>query len=587
MPISPNTWQHETKDVSFFLISVVLLACVVFFSQSSCQSVLVTLDQSLLWTDARYHVQAEMQLGKEWTLMKAGKKEVPTVAQWIAKETPEDCTIGIDAVLVSLGTYRALKEQIGKRNLVPTEGNFVDKVWEEEQSLPENVVAPIKLHKVEYAGQSWAEKVNMIRCALAQESCSAHVVCALDCIAWLFNLRGSDIEFNPVFRSYAVVTNESVFLFIESENLLSEEAKGSLTGVTIKPYSSIFTFLHSLEGKVWIDPNVTSYAIFTSLSLASVYEKDSPIVLAKAKKNLAEVSGMRNAHIRDAAAMCIFLNWLETSLKNGHVVTECTLAEKLEEYRSREAFHVGPSFETIAGFGSNGAIIHYRALPATCKTLTLNDMFLLDSGAQYADGGTTDITRTLHFGEPTAWHKECYTRVLQGHIDLAMAQFPLGTVGPTLDVIARLPLWKGGLDYRHGTGHGVGSYLNVHEGPHGIGATVRRPEMLQTAMQVGMCVSNEPGYYEAGNFGVRIESVMTVKQIDRSNAFENATFLGFETLTIVPYQLSLIDQSLLSGNQIKWLNDFHAHSLKMLAPLLEERNEIAALEWLKRSTLPL
>ena len=322
---------------------------------------------------------------------------------------------------------------------------------------------PIHLHPVQFAGQSMKEKITMIQAKLFENNCKALVSCALDCNAWLFNLRGSDISFNPVFRSYGIVTLTDAYLFLEVENALTEEAKKSLDGVKILPYSSIFTFLTTLDGPVWIDPNATSYAVYSSIK-SGVFEKESPIVLAKSCKNLAEVSGMRNAHIRDTAAMSIFLSWLEEQLHTGQTVTECTASDKLDECRARMQYHVGPSFETIAGFGSNGAIIHYKPEPETCKTLSCDDMFLLDSGGQYKDGGTTDITRTLHFGKPTDWQKDCYTHVLQGHIDLAMAEFPVGTSGPALDILARMPLWKAGLDYRHGTGHGVGSYLNVHEG---------------------------------------------------------------------------------------------------------------------------
>jgi Xaa-Pro aminopeptidase len=391
----------------------------------------------------------------------------------------------------------------------------------------------------------------------------------------LLNLRGSDVSYNPVFISYVIVSMDTVELFIDQSKLESSAKEMLGESVTIKPYTGFLDSIASLKEnsslKVMIDPDACNWAIYELLSQDSIVHSESPVKLAKSLKNPIELQGLKNAHLRDAVALVKFFCWLNEMLEkdpNNEILTECGVATVLEEFRRKQDYFVSLSFGTVAGSGSNGAIIHYSPVAENCARIKKNTMFLLDSGAQYMDG-TTDVTRTVMFGdEPASQHqKDCFTRVLKGHIAIDRAVFPLGFTGYKLDTLARLSLWEAGLDYNHGTGHGVGHFLNVHEGPQGIGF---RKSIDNYAFNEGMTVTNEPGYYETGVFGIRIENVLIVKNVNTPYHFNNKQFLGFEHITLVPIQTSLINAEMLTPVELKWVNDYNRKCKEALAPRLKD-----------------
>lgn len=418
------------------------------------------------------------------------------------------------------------------------------------------------------------------------------VVTALDDVAWLLNIRGSDVEYNPVCFSYATVTATSVTLYIDPFKVTVALTDHLGSSVTLRPYDAIAEDLTDFAaggaGKVWLDGGSCSWAIRKALpaSDSAVFTaKPGPIALMKALKNPVEIEGFRQAHLRDGVAIVQLFGWMERYLNQREgdpalpPLTEHLAALKSEEFRAAQPGFVSLSFPTIAGSGPNGAIIHYKPPAEGSAEVTKTQMFLCDSGAQYLDG-TTDITRTLHFGEPTPWERQCFTRVLQGHIALATAVFPKGTTGHSLDTLARTGLWRGGLDYRHGTGHGVGSFLNVHEGPEGIAS---RPRAYVGGMQPSMTMTDEPGYYEDGAFGIRIESVLVAKRADFDRTFGNVEFLDFEVLTCAPIQTKLVDPTLLAPSELAFLNHYNGWCRQKLAPLLTGED----LAYLLKETQPI
>jgi len=555
-----------------------------------------------VWTDGRYFLQASQQLNpKHFTLMKQGLPGTPTIEEWLLAVLKPGSRVAIDPTITSVNSYKAMRTQFkGKLELAFSEESMVDQVWGKDR--PAYSTNPLIVLSESYTGESHTSKLDRARAKMLEKKAGILVVSALDAVAWLFNLRGADIPFNPVFLSYALVTADSAFLYVDGSKA-SDAVRSHLgSGVIVRSYTDIWTDLEvhmknsalGADKKVWIDPakcNAAIYAILggtqpdTSKVGELVIEAENPIQIMKAVKNETELNGMRQAHIKDAAAVINFLSWLEDELllKHNTELTECSVADRLESFRSEQPDFIGLSFETIAGAGPNGAIIHYKPEPETCRKVTANEMFLLDSGAQFKDG-TTDITRTIHLGEPTAFMREAFTRVLQGHIQLALAIFPAGTVGPALDGFARRQLWSVGMDYAHGTGHGVGSFLNVHEGPMGISSTARSFSVLTTPLQGGMVLSNEPGYYQEGEFGIRIESLVIVQPIEtKHRPFQDKQFFTFDTITLVPIQRKLIDLELLSEVELQWLNEYHRTCREKVAPLLQGK----AKEWLMRETEPI
>lgn len=451
-----------------------------------------------------------------WTLLKQGLQDVPTWQEWTADHSEGGKTVAVDPTTITASDARKLAEKIKKRgakDLIAVKENLVDSVWGQDKPARPNEKANVL--SMEYAGKKFTEKIEDLKKELDKKKSAGFVVSMLDEVAWLFNLRGNDIPYNPVFFSYAVVTPTTSTLYID-ETKLSSEAREYLSGVTLRPYEAIFGDIESLaqsnpstDGAKETKPkylisNKASWALSQALGGEdNVDEVRSPIGDAKAIKNEFELNGMRECHIRDGAALTEFFAWLEDQLLTHSArIDEVEAADKLEAIRSKHHFFVGLSFDTISSTGANAAIIHYKPEPGACSVIDPTAIYLCDSGAQYLDG-TTDTTRTLHFGQPTDMERKAYTLVLKGNIALETIRFPKGTTGFALDTLARQFLWQEGLDYRHGTGHGVGSYLNVHEGPIGIGTRVQYSEV---PLSVGNVISNEPGYYEDGGFGIRIES---------------------------------------------------------------------------------
>jgi Xaa-Pro aminopeptidase len=549
----------------------------------SAGTAVVTLKEAALWTDGRYFLQASKQLDSaHWKLMKSGLPETPSMENWLKQVLPPSSSVGIDPRLFSKASATRLENALkgAGHTLKALERNLIDEVWTDRPAPPS---ASVFIHPIQYAGQEFPQKLQAVREYLSRSKADALVISSLDEIAWLYNLRGSDISFNPVFISYAVVTGDKAFLFIDPRKISEDVRKHLGSHVELRGYEDVFPFLRSLsaDGKrVSMDSTRCNLFLFNSVAAEHIVADGSPITLPKALKNPVEVEGLRQAHLRDGAALISFIAWLEAELEKGNTsLTECSVSDKLEEFRSKQKDFVSLSFETIAGSGPNGAIIHYKPEESSCAPVTKNHLFLLDSGGQYRDG-TTDVTRTMHFGTPTAQEKAAFTRVLQGHIALDLAVFPRGTSGGKLDVLARMPLWKAGLDYRHGTGHGVGAFLNVHEGPQGISF---REGALGVALQPGMTVTNEPGYYEDGAFGIRIESVLIVKEANTPHRFGDIPYYGFEHITFSPIQTKMIDLALMSEEDIKWVNDYNAECLHKVGPLLSG----APLDWLKKEAKPL
>ncbi|RYZ90604.1 MAG: aminopeptidase P family protein [Proteobacteria bacterium] len=526
-----------------------------------------------LWTDGRYFEQAETELnGSSINLFKQGLEGVPDWQEWMIQTLPKGSRVGINPDLFSTQAYQKISGNFGKAglDLVAVADDFVDQVWSKDR--PELPSETFYAHPMAYAGESHEAKLTRLRSALSKEGAKAIVVSALDEIAWLFNLRGRDVPNNPVFYAYAVVSDGSAELFTELSKL-DESLKKSLgSAVTLRPYDDFRSSLKSLKGPVWIDPNSTSAAVESVLKEngIAVVAKDSPIPAWKAVKNSAELKGMREAHVRDGVAMVRFSRWLKDTI-GREKMDEMSVADKLESFRKKAKEFRGPSFSTISGYGPHGALPHYRASNESNSEIFAKGIFLLDSGAQY-DDGTTDITRTYALGKPSDQHRFIYTTVLKGHLLLGRSLFPKGTNGYQLDTVARQPIWQEALDYNHGTGHGVGAALCVHEGPFSVSL---RKNM--TPLEAGHVLSNEPACYLPGDFGVRIENLVTVVEKTK-NSF--GSYLGLEDLTLCPYERELIDTGRLSSEDIKQVNAYHARVRAELSPLLEGKD----LEYLLTAT---
>ncbi|XP_028403265.1 xaa-Pro aminopeptidase 1-like isoform X1 [Dendronephthya gigantea] len=562
----------------------------------SAGTAIVTQSKAALWTDGRYFLQAEQQLDSNWTLMKAGQTDTPSQADWLAQELPSGSLVGADPWLMSFDSWEKIRKtlKLSGVSLVKSRENLVDVVWR-EFGKPEPPMNEVFIHDMKYAGQKWQDKVSVVRSKLKEKKASAVVFTALDDVAWLFNLRGSDIVYNPVFMAYAIVTDKSVCLFIDelklSKNIYEhlsvadevDECHSNENKVTLRPYEDISNavdeLVSSCPGKIWISGS-SSAALNTLIPKTRRLSEMSPVTKLKAVKNDVEIEGMRNAHIRDATALCEYFCWLEKEVPTG-TLTEISAANKLEELRSKLDDFVSLSFSTISASGPHGAIIHYRPAESTDRRLTCEEIYLCDSGAQYRDG-TTDVTRTFHFGTPNDFQKKCFTRVVKGHIALAKAVFPNKTKGSKLDSYARYSLWEGGLDYRHGTGHGVGAFLNVHEGPQGIGARTN-----DEPLESGMFVSDEPGFYQEGSFGFRIESILLLKPVTLENNFSDIGYIGFEPVTLFPIQTKMLVPAMLSPEEINWLNDYHEMCREKVGEMLREHGKMVAYRWLMKETEPL
>lgn len=540
----------------------------------SAGDLVVTLDKALLWTDSRYFIQAARQLeGSGIVLMKDGLAETPSIAQWLADNVPSGQYVGIDGMLFSHTAYRNLACKLAENKIeVITDFDPIDAVWTDRPSLPQD---NIFIHELKYAGQSAADKLKAITDSLKSRRLDSMLVSALDEIAWTLNIRGTDVTCNPVATSFLFISPKGSTLFIDPAK--TDDATVAYlaeAGVKTAPYDSIIDFLSTIpQQEVLVDDNRTAERICSALGSNRHYGP-SPIPMLKGCKNAIQVEGTRSAMERDGAALVKSFMEIERRIADGVPTTEITVAEILQKNRSAQPLYFDLSFDTIAGYAAHGAIVHYSATEESNATLQPTGLLLIDSGAQYLDG-TTDITRTIALGTPTAQEKSDFTLVMKGHIALGTAIFPEGTRGAQLDALARQFLWQHGLSYLHGTGHGVGHFLNVHEGPQSI-----RLNENPTPLTPGMITSNEPGVYREGVHGIRCENlVLTVPAFTT----EFGRFLKFETLTLFPFDRNLFDLSMMTPAEIRWVNDYHATVYARLSPLLTTEEQ----EWLRAKTLPL
>lgn len=547
----------------------------------SMGTLVVTIDRAALFADSRYWVQAEAEIaGTGIELVKIPTGSSTQHFDWLAEQVPAGQTVGVDGSVLGLSAAQGLQARLDAAGVkLRTDFDVLDAVWPERPGLP---MAPVYEHMPPHAPVSRAAKLALLREAMATLGASHHFVSTVDDIAWIFNLRGADVSYNPVFLAHALITLHGATLFV-ADGKVPQDVQADLAadGVQLAPYAQAGAALAALRTQdvLLIDPaRVTQGLRQQVASGVKVIEAINPSTLCKSRKSAAEAEHIRDAMAEDGAAMCEFYAWFEQALGRERI-TELTIDERLSAARAKRLGFVGLSFSTIAGFNANGAMPHYRATPESHAVIEGQGLLLIDSGGQYL-GGTTDITRVWPIGEPTPEQRRDYTLVLRGTIALSRTRFPRGTLSPALDAIARTPLWEHGLDYGHGTGHGVGYFLNVHEGPQSISKVVATPHM---AMEPGMVTSIEPGLYRPGQWGVRIENLVMNVAVDTPEGGRFGEFLAFETLTLCPIDTRCIDKTLLRADEIDWLDRYHALVRERLAP----RVKGDALAWLIARTAPL
>ena len=543
----------------------------------SAGTAVVTMKSAALWTDSRYFLAAEEQLeGTEYQLMRLKMEGTPTIAEWLGKElqdvqSPE---VGLDGMVNSYNYVKDLSYSLRKLGGITLRTNLdpLEQIWENRPSLPAN---PVEIQSLEYAGETLVSKVARIRKSLRELHADGMLVSALDDIAWTLNLRGTDVHCNPVFVSYLLIESDKVSLFVD-DNKLSPEVKQYLQDnqVSLYNYNKVEKCLESYsEYNILLDGDETSYYLWKTVKCQEIVAAASPIPAMKAVKNKAEIEGYRSAMLKDGVAMVKFLKWLKPAVAAGGQ-TEISIDEKLTSLRAEQKLFRDISFDTIAGYAQHGAIVHYEATPETDVVLKPEGLILIDSGAQYQDG-TTDITRTIALGAVSEEMKHIYTLVLKAHIQLELVKFPDGASGTQLDAVGRECMWREGYNFLHGTGHGVGSYLCVHEGPHQI-----RMEWMPTPLRAGMTLTDEPGLYLAGKFGVRIENTVLISDYMST---EFGKFLQIEPLTLCPIDTTPIDVDMLLPEEIDWLNAYHHSVYEKLSPFLDEEEKI----WLENATKPI
>lgn len=541
----------------------------------SAGTAVVTMKSAALWTDSRYFLAAEEQLkGTEFQLMKLKIEGTPTISEWLAQELQgENAEVGLDGMVNSYHETVGLIADLRKSGGITVRTNFdpLELIWTDRPAIPAN---PVEIQPMEFAGESVTSKISRIRTALRQRHADGMLISALDDIAWTLNLRGTDVHCVPVFVSYLLISSQQVSLYVDSAKI-NDEVKAYLTenGISLYSYNKVAEGLERYsEYNILLDGDETSYFLWKTVKCQEIIAGNSPVPAMKAQKNDREIAGFRQAMLRDGVAMVKFLRWLKPAVEAGGQ-TEISIDRKLTALRAEQPLFRDISFDTIAGYQAHGAIVHYEATPETDVALKPEGLILIDSGAQYQDG-TTDITRTIALGPVTEEMKHVYTLVLKGHIQLELAKFPDGASGTQLDALARECMWRKGYNHLHGTGHGVGSYLSVHEGPHQI-----RMEWKPTPLRAGMTVTDEPGLYLSGKFGVRIENTLLIKDYQTT---EFGKFLQMESLTLCPIDLSPVDFSMLQTEEIEWLNDYHRDVFEKLSPYLEGDD----LEWLREATRP-
>ena len=536
----------------------------------SAGTAVVGLEKAGVWTDSRYFLQGAEQLeGSGFDLMKMGMPETPDIISWIGAELKAGERVGVNAQMFSVNGYAAMKAELKIYGVELVSIDLPAQVWKDRPALP---VDPFFVFDTQYTGCATTEKLTLVRAELKKARANTFIMSALDDIAWLFNIRGKDVDYNPVVIAFALVEEQKATLFVAPEKLTDDTSAYLLSqGVDVAPYSAVYNSLNALDSSktVLVDGAKLNQSLFEAIPAAcGIQNTMSPVFKLKSIKNEVEMAGIRRAMIKDGVALTRFFKWLEENLKTGKL-TEVSVDRKLYEFRSQQENFVGESFGTIAGFGPHGAIVHYSATEESASTLKADNIFLLDSGGQYLDG-TTDITRTVSLGTPTVQQKIDFTLVLKGHISLTTAVFPVGTRGSQLDVLARKAMWDLGLNYGHGTGHGVGHFLNVHEGPQSI-----RMEENPIVLQEGMYMSNEPGLYRTNKYGIRTENLVHIVPAMKT---EFGQFLKFETVTLFPIDQVLIDVELLTDAEVDWLNAYHKKVYELIAPKLDGDER----EWLSK-----
>ena len=568
--IFPSTDAHQSEYVADHWMG---RAWISGFDGSAGTAV-VTMHSAALWTDSRYFLAAEEQLkGTEFQLMKLKIPGTLSIAEWLGKElqdvdSPE---VGLDGWVNSYSSTSGLIADLRKAGGITVRTNFdpLEEIWKDRPSIP---LKPVEIQPMEFAGEDVSSKIKRIRLALRAQHADGMLVSALDDIAWTLNLRGTDVHCVPVFVSYLLIASDKVSLFVDEAKVSSEiRAYLESNGVSIYKYNKVEEGLKAYsEYNILLDGNETSYYLWKAVRCQEIVQASSPIPAMKAVKNEAEIAGYRSAMLKDGVAMVKFLKWLLPAVEAGGE-TEISIDKKLTALRAEQKLFRDISFDTIAGYQAHGAIVHYEATPETDIPLKPEGLLLLDSGAQYQDG-TTDITRTIALGPITEEMKRIYTLVLKAHIQLELAKFPDGASGTQLDALGRECMWREGLNFLHGTGHGVGSYLSVHEGPHQI-----RMEYMPTPLRTGMTLTDEPGLYLAGKFGVRIENTVLLSEYMET---EFGKFLQIEPLTLCPIDTAPVDMTMLLPEELAWLNDYHAKVYAELAPYLDEEEK----KWLENAT---
>lgn len=540
----------------------------------SAGTAVVTLRSAALWTDSRYFLSATKQLeGTEFQLMKLRMPGTPTIAQWIGDELRAfgGTSVGVDGMVNTLDDTESLIADLRREGgiTVRTNLDILYNIWVDRPAIPTNKVT---VHPMTYAGETAKSKLARVRQALRELHADGMLVSALDDVAWTLNLRGTDVHCNPVFVAYLLIDSDHATLYCDKEKL-SADVTSYLNdqGVATAQYADVRKGLKDyFEYNILLDPKETSYTLAKLVNTKEVVRQASPIPAMKAVKNGTEIAGFRHAMLKDGIAMVKFLRWLKPAVEAGGQ-TEMSVSQKLTDLRAEQPLFRDISFDTIAGYAEHGAIVHYEATPDTDAALQPRGFLLLDSGAQYEDG-TTDITRTIPLGPLTDEERRVYTLVLKGHIQLELCKFPCGASGTQLDILARSAMWREGMNYMHGTGHGVGSYLNVHEGPHQI-----RMEYVPAPLKAGMTVTDEPGLYLAGRFGVRIENTLLITPYKET---EFGQFLQFESLTLCPIDTTPIVREMMLAEEVAWLNDYHQQVRDTLSPHLDEGERA----WLRKAT---
>ena len=572
--IVPSSDYHQSEYVGDYFKSREFMSGFT----GSAGTLIISMDEAGLWTDGRYFIQAENELKDSGIkLFKMGEEGVPTIEEYLLEKLPKNSTLGFDGRVMSVKEGQSLANKLAFKGInIEYKYDLVNDIWEDRCSLPTEKAF---LLGVEYSGESFSDKLYRIRAVMKEKKATTHILASLDDIAWLFNIRGRDVKSNPVVLSYAVISIDSVYLFID-KNKIGEDIRAELSkeNVQIKGYEEVYEFIKKIEENevVLIDTSKVNYAIYSNIpSNVQKIEERNPSILFKSIKNEIELKNIRNSHIKDGVAFTKFMYWLKNNI--GKIeITEISATQKLEEFRREQDKFIEPSFSTIAAYKDHAAMMHYSATEESNYKLEPRDLFLVDSGGQYFDG-TTDITRTIALGPIPENVRKDFTNVVRGMIRLSKAKFLYGCRGYNLDILARGPLWEEGVDYKCGTGHGIGFVLNVHEGPNGFRWKVREDIDDTCILEEGMVTTNEPGVYVENSHGIRIENEIVVRKAEKN---EYGQFMDFEVITFAPIDLDAIDESIILKDEKVYLNNYHKQVYDKISPYLNEEEK----QWLKTYT---